>query len=274
MKPPVNRKKNWVAAVLVLPGVLFVVFFMLVPLFSLCLTSFFPDESFSLSSYFSLFGDLYFQQVFMRSLRLSLLSTAICALLGFPTAYYIAKHSRHKGMMMAFAVFPMFTSPVIRSFSWMVILGKKGIVNSALVSLGIFAKPQSLLYNEFSMSVGFVQLFLPLMILSLIGVMDHIPDDLSGGQSGCDEIRRVYPYRVPAQHFRSGDGKRACLYRLHDGVYDAAAAGRHGYPRAGDDDLPICDEPSRLDAGFRRCCGHDCGDDGGFQRVQRAEPQD
>lgn len=82
-------------------------------------------------------------------------------------------------MMMAFAVFPMFTSPVIRSFSWMVILGKKGIVNSALVSLGIFAKPQSLLYNEFSMSVGFVQLFLPLMILSLIGVMDHIPDDLS-----------------------------------------------------------------------------------------------
>lgn len=82
-------------------------------------------------------------------------------------------------MMMAFAVFPMFTSPVIRSFSWMVILGKKGIVNSALVSLGIFAKPQSLLYNEFSMTVGFVQLFLPLMILSLIGVMDHIPDDLS-----------------------------------------------------------------------------------------------
>ena len=114
VKPPVNRKKNWVAAVLVLPGVLFVVFFMLVPLFSLCLTSFFPDESFSLSSYFSLFGDLYFQQVFMRSLRLSLLSTAICALLGFPTAYYIAKHSRHKGMMMAFAVFPMFTSPVIQ----------------------------------------------------------------------------------------------------------------------------------------------------------------
>ena len=48
-----------------LPGVLFVVFFMLIPLFSLCLTSFFPDEHFSLSSYFSLFGDVYFQQVFV-----------------------------------------------------------------------------------------------------------------------------------------------------------------------------------------------------------------
>lgn len=175
-----NRKKNFLWALLVLPGVLFVVLFMLVPLFSLCLTSFFPGEgSFSFSSYFSLFGDAYFQQVFLRSLRLSLLSTAVCAVLGFPTAYYIAKHSKHKGMMMAFAVFPMFTSPVIRSFSWMVILGKRGIVNGFLVATGLFAKPQSLLYNEFSMTVGFVQLFLPQMILSLIGVMDNIPDDLT-----------------------------------------------------------------------------------------------
>lgn len=199
VKPSVNRKNRWIAAALVLPGVLFVVFFMLIPLFSLCLTSFFPDEHFSLSSYFSLFGDVYFQQVFVRSLRLSLLSTAVCALLGFPTAYYIAKHSRHKGMMMAFAVFPMFTSPVIRSFSWMVILGKKGIVNSALVSLGIFAKPQSLLYNEFSMTVGFVQLFLPLMILSLIGVMDHIPDDLSeaAGSLGATKLGAFFHVVFP-----------------------------------------------------------------------------
>lgn len=174
-----NQKKNRVWLLLVLPGVLFVVFFMLIPLFSLCFASFFPDQQFSFSSYFSLFQDTYFQQVFERSLRLSLLSTAVCALLGFPTAYYISKHSRHKGMMMAFAVFPMFTSPVIRSFSWMVILGKRGMVNNALVAIGLFSKPQSLLYNEFSMTVGFVQLFLPLMILSLIGVMDNIPDDLS-----------------------------------------------------------------------------------------------
>ena len=82
VKPSVNRKNRWIAAALVLPGVLFIVFFMLVPLFSLCLTSFFPGERFSLSSYFSLFGDVYFQQVFIRSLRLSLLSTALCALLG------------------------------------------------------------------------------------------------------------------------------------------------------------------------------------------------
>ncbi|MBQ7785096.1 MAG: ABC transporter permease [Clostridia bacterium] len=163
---------------------------MLIPLFSLCMTSFFPDQSFSFSSYFSLFRDVYFQQTFARSIRLSLLSTFMCALLGFPSAYYISKYSRHKGMMMAFAVFPMFTSPVVRSFSWMVILGKRGIVNNFLVWSGLFAKPQDLLYNEFSMTVGFVQLFLPQMILALIGVMDNIPDDLTlaAGNLGATKI--------------------------------------------------------------------------------------
>ena len=193
------QKKSKIWLVLVVPGVFFVVFFMLIPLFSLCFSSFYGDTGFTLANYFRLFGDVYFQQVFLRSLRLSLLSTAVCAVLGFPTAYYISKYSKHKGMMMAFAVFPMFTSPVIRSFSWMVILGKRGIVNSFLVSIGLFAKPQSLLYNEFSITVGFVQLFLPQMILSLIGVMDSIPDDLTlaAGSLGATRIGSFFHVVFP-----------------------------------------------------------------------------
>ncbi|MBR4038723.1 MAG: hypothetical protein IKJ11_01340, partial [Clostridia bacterium] len=56
---PVSRTKKWIWLLLVLPGVLFVTLFMLIPLFSLCMTSFFPDQSFSFSSYFSLFRDVY-----------------------------------------------------------------------------------------------------------------------------------------------------------------------------------------------------------------------
>ena len=183
--------RKWFWLPLVLPGVIFITLFMLIPLFSIILSTFFPESTFSLGNYFSLFGNQFFQQVFWRSVRLSLLSTAVCALLGFPAAYYISKHSRHKGMMMALAVFPMFTSPVVRSFSWMVILGKKGIVNSFLVSIGLFASPQKLLYNEISMTVGFVQLFLPQMILSLLGVMDSIPSDLTeaAGSLGATRLR-------------------------------------------------------------------------------------
>ena len=168
------------------------------------MTTFFDEAGgFSLEGYFSLLESTYFKQVFWRSIRLSLISTVACALLGFPTAYYISKYSKNKGMLMALAVFPMFTSPVIRSFSWMVILGKKGFVNNLLVSSGIVDKPVSLLYNEFSMVVGFIQLFLPLMILSLIGIMDNISEDLnlaagSLGASRASTFRHVIlPLSIP-----------------------------------------------------------------------------
>lgn len=174
------EKKTKIYWLFILPGCLFIAFFMLIPLFSLIFKTFFNDSgSFSLENYFILFKSVYFQQVFWRSIHLSLISTIVCAVAGFPVAYFISKYAKNKGMLMALAVFPMFTNPVIRSFSWMVILGKKGFVNTTLVNLGLIAKPVGLLYNEFSMVVGFVQLFLPLMILSLIGVMDNISEDLN-----------------------------------------------------------------------------------------------
>ena len=175
-----TEKKNRLYLLFILPGCVFLAYFMLIPLFSLLFMSFTDDGgSLTLANYFSIFGSTYFKQVFWRSIRLSVLSTVICAILGFPSAYYISKFAKNKGILMALAVFPMFTSPVIRSFSWMVILGKRGIVNELLVQVGLAKRPLSLLYNEFSMTVGFIQLFLPQMILSLIGVMDNISEDLN-----------------------------------------------------------------------------------------------
>lgn len=198
------EKKTRIYLLFILPGCVFLAFFMLIPLFSLLFKSFVDEGgSFTLANYFAIFRSTYFQQVFWRSIRLSLLSTAVCAALGFPTAYYISKIAKNKGMLMALAVFPMFTSPVIRSFSWMVILGKKGIVNDFLVRIGLVAKPVSLLYNEFSMTVGFIQLFLPLMILSLIGVMDNISEDLNlaAGSLGASKanvfLNVVLPLSIP-----------------------------------------------------------------------------
>ncbi len=198
------EKKTNIYWLFILPGCIFLTFFMLIPLFSLLIKSFVDEEgSFSLVNYFTLMESTYFKQVFWRSIRLSLISTAACAVLGFPTAYYISKYSKNKGTLMALAVFPMFTSPVIRSFSWMVLLGKKGIVNEILISFGVVAKPISLLYNEFSMVVGFIQLFLPLMILSLIGIMDNISEDLNlaAGSLGASRLgvfrHVVLPLSIP-----------------------------------------------------------------------------
>ena len=198
------EKKTKIYWLFILPGCLFLAVFMLIPLFTLILQTFFDEAgNFSLSGYLSLLESTYFKQVFERSIRLSLISTLACAVLGFPTAYYISKYSKNKGMLMALAVFPMFTSPVIRSFSWMVILGKKGFVNRFLVESGLVDKPLSLLYNEFSMVVGFIQLFLPLMILSLIGIMDNISEDLNlaAGNLGASKAKVfrhvVLPLSIP-----------------------------------------------------------------------------
>lgn len=270
------EKKTKIYLLFILPGCLFLAVFMLIPLFSLIFKTFFDESgAFSLANYFTLLQSTYFQQVFWRSIRLSLISTIVCAGLGFPTAYYISKYSKNKGVLMALAVFPMFTSPVIRSFSWMVILGKKGIVNQMLVSTGLIHKPISLLYNEFSMVVGFIQLFLPLMILSLIGVMDNISEDLNlaAGSLGASKMATFRHVVLPLSIPGLVTGRRSRLYRMPDCVHDPSAFGRYRYPSACDDDLSAGDVFRRLDTGFRSCGCDDCCDDSRLEWHQRNQPK-
>lgn len=165
--------------VLLLPGFLFLMIFAVVPLIMLISGSFMNEGTFTMSRYIDFFTDEYYITILLRTLKLALISTLVAAALGFPTAYYISKTNvNRRGLYIALAVFPMLTSPVVRSFSWMVILGKNGIVNNILTSIGLIEKPLSLLYNEFSIVVGFVYLFMPLMILSLVGVLENIDKDL------------------------------------------------------------------------------------------------
>lgn len=164
---------------LLLPGLLFLLVFAILPLIIMISGSFFNDGGVTFSRYISFFQDDYYITILLRTLKLSLISTVIAAILGFPTAYYISKTNiNRRGLYIALAVFPMLTSPVVRSFSWMVILGKRGIVNNFLINIGIIEEPLALLYNEFSIVVGFVYLFIPLMILSLVGVLENIDEDL------------------------------------------------------------------------------------------------
>jgi putative spermidine/putrescine transport system permease protein len=171
--------KHKLYVLLLLPGTVFLVAFLVIPLILMAISSFMTDSNtFSFSGYASLMVSTYFRQVLVRSLKLALISTVISAVVGFPASYFIAKLTRNKGLFIAMTIFPMLTSPVVRSFSWMVILGQNGIVNSFLTTIGVINSPIRMLYNEFSMVIGFVQLFMPLMILSLVSAMENIGDDL------------------------------------------------------------------------------------------------
>lgn len=108
-----------------------------------------------------------------------LVTTAISLTVGFITAYVIAQMpGRAKSIMIIAAVFPLLTGVVVRSFAWLIILGKNGILNAMLISTGIIGEPLSMLYTEGSVIVAMVYLFVPLMILTLVGVLEGIPRDL------------------------------------------------------------------------------------------------
>jgi putative spermidine/putrescine transport system permease protein len=191
-------------SLLLLPGLLFLAAFMLVPILLTIGSTFFPEGRLSFGGYSHFFQDPYFLKILGTTLRVSLVTTVICILLGFPVSYYISRRSpRHKALLLALAIFPLLTSSVVRSFSWMIILGKKGLLNNTLVALGIVTEPLDILYTPTAMMIGLIHLFLPLIIITLVGVMENIdPDLMKAAESlGASRFRAfmrvVVPLSVP-----------------------------------------------------------------------------
>ena len=171
-------KKN-VRYTLLFPGIVLLCFFLVLPLVSSLLPTVFPESSFSLQLYIDFFKDSYFMAVLGRTLSISLIVTIFCAVLGLPAAYVISGVSKKwRGILIALTLFPLLTNSVIRSFAWITILGKNGVINNLLMMFSVINEPMSLLYTDFSIIIGSVYLFLPTMIMTLVGVLENIDDDL------------------------------------------------------------------------------------------------
>ena len=171
-------KKN-VRYALLFPGIVLLCFFLVLPLLSSLIPTVFPESSFSLQLYIDFFKDSYFMAVLGRTLSISLIVTIFCAVLGLPAAYVISGVSKKwRGILIALTLFPLLTNSVIRSFAWITILGKNGVINNLLMMFGVITEPMSLLYTDFSIIIGSVYLFLPTMIMTLVGVLENIDDDL------------------------------------------------------------------------------------------------
>jgi putative spermidine/putrescine transport system permease protein len=138
----------------------------------------------------------------LRTLRLGLLCTVICAFLGYPVAYFLARAERRVAMIGLFLlVTPLMVSAVIRTFGWLVILGRRGLINSALDAIGLDRLP--LLYNETAVVIGLVNVFLPFMVLPLMASIERINPALEEaarnlGASWLETFRRViFPLSRP-----------------------------------------------------------------------------
>ncbi|MBP3041234.1 ABC transporter permease [Bacillaceae bacterium Marseille-Q3522] len=171
-------KKRYIY-LLLLPGFLFLTIFMLIPLIFTIGTTFFYDGRFSVEGYLPFFTDRYFVQILWTTLKVSLLTTLFCIFIGFPVAYFIAKQRAGvKALLLLLTIFPLLTSPIVRSFSWMVIIGKNGIINKLLLATGLLNEPLDILYTPTAMIIGLVHLFTPLIIITLVGVMENIQVEL------------------------------------------------------------------------------------------------
>lgn len=154
--------------------VLLVSLLLLLPLVVSILPTF-TRPKFGLGQYVAFFKDSFNRTIFFRSLRISLITTGICVVVGLPTSYWLSLQKEHaKRLLSSLILFPLLTNAVVRGFAWISILGKNGLLNQALLSLHLVEKPMQMLYTEGAIIVGSVYLFLPTMISTLSAVMENI----------------------------------------------------------------------------------------------------
>lgn len=163
---------------IVAPGLILLVVFLVLPLFSIIWPTLY-DGGFTLDSYISFFNSSYNVSILWRTVKLSMIVTVLSVIFGLPTAYFIARSNRKwRSLMMGLVLFPLLTNSVVRSFAWINILGTNGIINRALLAIGLIQEPIQLLYTEFAITIGSLYLFLPLMITTLVGILENIDSEI------------------------------------------------------------------------------------------------
>lgn len=163
---------------LVLPGVLFAALVFLLPVGFLLAEGFQSADGWSLAPYIEFISSQRNQTVFLRTLKLGAMVTAVSAIIGYAAAWSIVSLSpTSRGRMIGLVILPLMISPVARTYAWIVILGRTGIVNQALTSIGLSDEPVRFLFTETAVFIGLLQLFMPLMILSLTSALENMPDD-------------------------------------------------------------------------------------------------
>lgn len=139
----------------------------------------FPGEaSFTLSHYVAYFSDSYLVDAALRTIALGAITTLICAVLGYPVAWYLVMStSRHVYLVFIVVLTPLLVSIVVRTIGWTVLLGNEGLINAALVGIGVINEPLRLMQSFWSVVAGMVHVLLPFMILSITAVLGRLDRD-------------------------------------------------------------------------------------------------
>ena len=150
-----------------------------------------PDVAFTWRHYQRLFeSDLYFDAL-VTTLRIGAITTLIALAIGYPLAHWMARMRSRLGhaLLLMAVIAPLLTGIVVRTFAWMTVLGDRGVINTTLQWLGVIQKPLPLMYNEFGVIVGLVHIYVPFMVLTLVGVICRIDRSLEEAARGLGASR-------------------------------------------------------------------------------------
>ncbi|KNE28830.1 ABC transporter permease subunit [Achromobacter spanius] len=186
------------------PLVVLLLVLLIYPVGQLLLLSVVDDQGLTLAQYHRLFESSVYINVLLITLKISLWTTFFSVVAGYPVAYLISSlTAKRKTSLLFWVLLSFWTSFLVRTFAWVVLLGRNGVVNQLLQALGILDAPANLLYNFGSVLVGMVHALMPLAVLTMLSVMENIDRNLPraastlGARPGTAFWKIYFPLSMP-----------------------------------------------------------------------------
>jgi spermidine/putrescine transport system permease protein len=202
------HRVGWLKTLLfLLPAALLLTVYLIIPIAMLIVMSFYrstvfgvvPD--FSWSNYLHFTSSPMFGNLLLKSIRMAVTVTALSLLVSYPFAYFLARVPRRfKTALLILVMVPFWTSYLIRTMAWLPILGIKGVVNYSLLSLQLVSNPiEVFLFNEFSVVLTLIHIYLPYMVVPIFLSLDRLDGRLleAAGDLGANPLRAFWHVTLP-----------------------------------------------------------------------------
>lgn len=180
-----NKEKRLYKYILLTPVIIYAVLLILLPLMYIFFLSFCQNDSyggiiynFNLSNYLNIF-DITYLKILIKSAVIGIITTFLCICISYPFALILkGKSERTRNLMTKLVMIPFLTNSLIRTYGWIVLLRKNGVINSGLISLNLIDKPLNLMYNNIGIVIGMTYTLLPFMILPVCSAVFKIDNSL------------------------------------------------------------------------------------------------
>lgn len=175
-----GKREQWMLLSLASPALLAIVAIIVIPVGWLFYLSFIGDDGrATLEHYQKMIEYKSYFRVFVTTFQVSILTTVLCILIGYPLAYFLAViPPRLAGLLMLTVLLPFWTSLLVRTYAWLVLLQKNGILNDFAISAGLWETPIKLVHNMTGTLIGMAHIMLPFLVLPLYGSMRKIQRDM------------------------------------------------------------------------------------------------